>query len=133
MTYPRIVLSRTVGLSKLRLEALNQPKVFYATGTVWWTHDPNDLHMLNGPDGIPTCPLGSPLLMTNGVTAFLNAAVSNAPHYGAHGLDAFLAAHAKNCYAVEAEGCEMKPTSIPVQQGGWVLINQILDEQGGLL
>ena len=46
--------------------------------------------------GLPCDPRGGVLFQTDDVEGFLRAAEANAPHYGRHGLRAFMAAHHLN-------------------------------------
>ena len=95
-------MSEGVGyiVRRIRLEdvrAAKPAKIYYGASTCWWTHDSDQLCVFEKENAIPRDPRGGVLLETDDADGFLQAAVEEEDHYGAHGLDAFIAAHHMNC------------------------------------
>ncbi len=97
--------------------------IFYGAVTCWWTDDPGDLskHPISG---LPCDPRGGVLYQTNNVADFFRRVKLNAREgvYGKHGLDAFMAAHHKNCKVSETDD---RPTCYTT----WWEYNDIIDRQ----
>lgn len=81
----------------------------YSVGCCWWTSFPEDLGKTEdmiGPKGrrqtgLPCCPHCGSVLMQAPLPKFIEKAAANPKHYGAKGLEVFVAAHSRNssrCY-----------------------------------
>lgn len=95
--------------------------IWYSVNTCWWTHRYTDLRERK--NNRPCDPRGGMLMMMP-AAAFLESAEANPDHYGRHGLDAFMAAHADNC--VVAEDYPIR-TSLET----WDEYNDLLDTMQG--
>jgi hypothetical protein len=121
MLTPKLMIIPNITLGELIIE---QPKIIYISAhTCWWTHSEDDLQFVkldppvNAPEDIlkkfealqaliakseahiPTDPSGSPLMQIDNFKGFLKSTMARAIHYGKHGLQAFMSAHHRNCYA----------------------------------
>lgn len=94
------VIIENITFEELKTELKKQGggQVWYAVGTCWWTHKPEDVKARDK-TGLPMCPRGSLLMMDeeNKGVKFLEAAENNISHYGKLGLKTFMAAHNDNC------------------------------------
>lgn len=67
----------------------------YSVACCWWTTFPRDCGR-RGSFGLPCCPHCGSMLMQAPLADFVAAAREHPAHYGAGGLDTFVAAHSKN-------------------------------------
>jgi len=90
------------------LQSTKPEHIFYGVQSPWWTHREEDLCLLVpeqvGGHQIPCDPAGGILLQADDSGAWLKAAIADPKHYGRHGLDTFMAAHAQNCVFRERPG-----------------------------
>ena len=101
----------------------NPSIIYYGVKTCWWTHRAQDLRVL--PNGLPCDPRGG-VLMQGDAKGFLANAERQAPHYGRHGIEAFMAAHNDNCVVSPTD---TRPTCLQ----SWDAYNDLLDRlaEGG--
>jgi hypothetical protein len=91
-------VDRIIGLEEVRRQLVAHAKsgaIYYSDKSCWWTHHRG--HAMRGTAGVMQCPLGGAIFMEKDWDSWLAAAEDNPAHYGAHGLDAFMAAHHANC------------------------------------
>lgn len=91
---PHVDIGMTWDLIETQLEHHSvAAAIFYSTGSCFWSHL-RAASLLNGPAML--CPAGGQIVMERDWRAWLETARSNTGHYGAHGLEALLAAHHSN-------------------------------------
>ena len=92
-----VTIERNITLAEVR--ACKPDMIWYGATTCWWTHDQGDLREAGrlGRHELPSDPRGGVLFQTDKPMDFLAQAEANAEHYGEHGLEAFMAAHHRNC------------------------------------
>lgn len=74
----------------------NPETIYYSPGSNWWTHDLRDCKIVSGSPDVRD-PLGL-VLFTAHPKIFFTDRLSNPTQYGFWQLQAFMSAHAKNCF-----------------------------------
>ena len=135
-----MIIRKTITLQQVlaSLEEPDKKHIYYSARTCWWTHDPADAHVMWEGQLVPitsvsrenrllanALPLdcqAAPLFQTEQPLLFVDDAIKNESRYGRHGIRAFMASHAKNCFRHDGRTAYASPS--------WEEYNIALDYNG---